>query len=323
MKTVLKKIIGTLGVLSALSVTPFAMAADTQLVTSVKLVVPYPAGGNADSLARVFADEMGKELNKNFVVENKGGAAGAIGAQQVARSKADGATLLLAPAGVMTITPFLRQVNYNPFSDFEPIAKLSESIGIVAVRKDFPGSTLKDLIEYDKQNPGKITYGSAGQGTLTHLQALILAKKLGITALHIPYKGSVEALNDLLGGRIDYQYDSVTLSNVVNGNLKALAIPDKLKLSELKNIPTFSQQGIDLKTSSWFGVFAPAGTPKNLIEEYAKAAQKIMNKPGMDERLLQFGQIPAYLDTNDFIRQSNDDILLYENIIKENNIGLN
>lgn len=318
-----KKITGALGILGVLSAVPVAMAADAPPITSVKLVVPYPAGGNADSLARVFADEMGKEMNKNFIVENKGGAAGAIGAQQVARSKADGATLLLAPAGVMTITPFLRQVNYSPFTDFDPIAKLSESIGVVAVRKDFPGSTLQDLVEYDKQNPGKISYGSAGQGTLTHLQALILARQLGITALHVPYKGSIEALNDLLGGRIDYQYDSVTLSNVMNGNLKALAIPDSLKLPELKSVPTFSQQGIDLKTSSWFGVFAPAGTPPKLIEAYAQAAQKVMSKPGMDERLLQFGQIPAYLDTRNFIRQSNDDILLYENIIKENGIGLN
>lgn len=323
MQIFFERIISVLGILTALSSMPVAMAKETQQLTSVKLVVPYPAGGNADSLARVFADEMSKEMNKNFVVENKGGAAGAIGAQQVARSKADGATLLLAPAGVMTITPFLRQVNYDPFTDFEPIAKLSESIGIVAVRKDFPGSTLKDLIEYDRQNPGKITYGSAGQGTLTHLQALILAKKLGITALHVPYKGSVEALNDLLGGRIDYQYDSVALSNVVNGNLKALAIPDSLKHAELKNVPTFSQQGIDLKTTSWFGVFAPAGTPQTLIDEYALAAQKVMNKPGMEERLLQFGQIPTYLNTKDFIRQSNDDILLYENLIKENNIRLN
>ena len=323
MKISVKKIIDTLSIFGVLAVIPLSVAADLPDISSVKLVVPYPAGGNADSLARVFADEMGKEMKKSFVVENKGGAAGAIGAQQVARSKADGATLLLAPAGVMTITPFLRQVNYNPFTDFEPIAKLSESIGIVAVRKDFPGSTLQDLVEYGRQNPGKITYGSAGQGTLTHLQALILAKKLGIGALHIPYKGSIEALNDLLGGRIDYQYDSVTLSNVVNGNLKALAIPDSLKLPELKNVPTFSQQGIDLKTSSWFGVFAPANTPQSLIEEYEKAAQKVMSKPGMSERLLQFGQIPAYLGTKDFISQSNDDILLYENIIKENNIGLN
>ena len=133
---------------------------------AIKLIVPYPAGGNADKLARLFGQRLGETLGKTIVVENKGGAGGSIGAQYVARSSPDGATLLLAPTAIMAITPFIRPVDYDPETDFAPIAKLASSIGIVTTRKDFPARTIQDLREYGKQHPGQITYGSAGPGYL-------------------------------------------------------------------------------------------------------------------------------------------------------------
>lgn len=290
--------------------------------TPVKMIVPYPAGGNADNLARLFADALGKELNRPVVVENKGGASGAIGAQAVARAKPDGNTLMLAPTGVVTITPFLRKVNYDPVHDFEPIAKLTASIGLVAARKDFPGSTLQDLVKYEKENPGKLTYGSAGLGTLTHLQALLLAKQLGVKALHVPYKGSGEAMNDVLAGRIDFQYDSVVLPAVMDGRLKALAVVDRMKIPALKDVKTIAEQGVELKTSNWYGLFAPKDTPPEIIEAYASASRKAITSPQMVEHLFQFAQVPAFEDHLKFKQSSVSDIALYKQIIADNHITI-
>ena len=289
----------------------------------VKLIVPYPPGGNADNLARLFADRLSKELDRPVVVENKGGASGAIGAQAVARAKPDGNTLMLAPTGVVTITPFLRKVNYDPILDFEPIAKLTASVGLVAARKDFPGSTLQDLVKYEKAHQGKLTYGSAGLGTLTHLQALLLANQLGIKALHVPYKGSGEAMNDVLAGRIDFQYDSVVLPAVMDGRLKALAVVDRMNIPALKDVKTIAEQGVQLKTSNWYGLFAPKGTPSKLIEAYAAASRKVITAPQMAEHLFQFAQLPAFEDHQKFKQSSARDVALYKEIIADNHITIN
>jgi len=307
----------SLSLLGGLMSSQLAVAA-----TPVKMIVPYPAGGNADNLARLFADALGKELGRPVVVENKGGASGAIGAQAVARAKPDGNTLMLAPTGVVTITPFLRKVNYDPVHDFEPIAKLTASIGLVAARKDFPGSTLQDLVRYEKENPGKLTYGSAGLGTLTHLQALLLANQLGVKALHVPYKGSGEAMNDVLAGRIDFQYDSVVLPAVMDGRLKALAVVDRMNIPALKDVKTIAEQGVQLKTSNWYGLFAPKGTPPELVQVYANASRKVIASPQMVEHLFQFAQVPSYEDHLQFKDSSAKDVALYKQIIADNHITI-
>ncbi|MGY6270574.1 tripartite tricarboxylate transporter substrate binding protein [Achromobacter denitrificans] len=289
---------------------------------AIKLIVPYPAGGNADKLARLFGQRLGETLGKTIVVENKGGAGGSIGAQYVARSSPDGATLLLAPTAIMAITPFIRPVDYDPETDFAPIAKLASSIGIVTTRKDFPARTIQDLREYGKQHPGQITYGSAGPGTLTHLQTATLMQKLGIQALHVPYKGSSEALNDLLGGRIDLIVDSVGFPQVANGMASALAITRGERSAALPDVPTLAEQGVALGIPSWFGIYAPAGTPRPIVEGLGSAAEKAMSAPDMEAQLGPMSMYPTFLGPAEFARQLKEDTASCRAVIQQVDVQL-
>lgn len=288
----------------------------------VRVVVPYPAGGNADSLARLFAEGMTRETGITFVVDNKGGAGGSIGAQAVAMAAGDGTTLLLAPTGVQVITPHLRQVPYDPFKDFVPIAKLTSSFGIVAARRDLPANDMRAFIAYAKRSGNKFSYGSAGSGTLTHLQGEVVSLKTGVKMLHVPYKGSAEALNDLLAGRIDIMYDPVTLQQVKAGKLKALATTGAERHPDLPNVPTLAEQELDYALPSWFGLYAPRGTPATMIGQYAAAVEKVLKAPGIRTQLMNFSQYPSYEGPAEFRRQLAIDDAFYRQLIKDGNIRL-
>ncbi len=299
-----------------------AMSAPQAPTGPIKLVVPYPPGGGADKVARLVGQRLGEVLGQTIVVENKGGAGGSIGTQYVARSAADGTTLLLAPTAIMAVTPYLRHVEYDPEKDFVSIAKLTSSIGIVTVRKDFPAQNIQGLIEYGKQHPGKLTYGSAGLGTLTHLQAAALMQRLGIEALHVPYKGSSEALNDLMGGRIDLVVDSLTLPQVLNGSVKALAITRNNRSAALPDVPTLEEQRAVLGIPSWFGIYAPAGTPQAVVDRLGKAAGEVMAGPDMEEQLASMSMYPSFQGPAEFAKQLKIDTAQCRELIKQVNIKL-
>ncbi len=299
-----------------------AAAATEPWTGTIKLVVPYPPGGSTDNLARLFAERMTAELGQVVVIDNRGGAGGTIGAQAVARSNPDGSTLLLAPTAVMTITPYLRTVPYDPIKDFVSISKLASTIGIVAVPKDFPANNMQEFIAYAKAHAGDMTYGSAGLGTVTHLQAAALLSHLGLSALHVPYKGSGPAMNDLMAGRIDMMFDSIVLTQVKNGQLKGLAAKVDARHPDLPNVPTLKEQGIDIELPSWYGLYAPAGTPKAVVDRYAAAAKKIMADPGLQAQLLALSQQVTYLGPADFVKSAAADTKLYRTLIKEANIKM-
>ncbi|MFN5511152.1 MAG: Bug family tripartite tricarboxylate transporter substrate binding protein [Burkholderiales bacterium] len=282
----------------------------------LKLIVPYPAGGNADQIGRLIADRLAGALGQQVVVENRAGAGATIGAQAVARSPADGYTLLLAPSAVMVITHHLRKVPYDPETDFAPIASLSSSYGLVAARADLPASTMAELITLARQQPGKLTFGSAGTATATHLSGEIVHQKAGIKVLHVPYKGSAESLNDLVGGRIDLIYDPVALAQVKAGRLKVLATTAGARHPELPDVPTLKEQGIDVDVGSWFGLFAPKGTPAEIVERIATEAGKAMNAPGTRETLLKFSQYPDYRNPTQFATQIQADTARYKALIQ-------
>ncbi len=281
----------------------------------LKLIVPYPAGGNADSIGRLIAERLSGTLGQQVVVENRAGAGATIGAQAAARSPADGYTLLLAPTAVVAITHHLRKVPYDPETDFTPIACLSGSYGIVAARKDLPANTLPELIALAKKDPGKYTFGSAGTATATHLSGEIVHYKAGIKLLHIPYKGSAESLADLVGGRIDLIYDPVALSQIRAGTLKALAVTSDTRHPELPNVPTLREQGLDVPGGSWFGLFAPRGTPPEIIERLAAESGRALAAPGTRETLLKFSQYPDYKGPAAFARQIATDSATYKDLI--------
>lgn len=321
-----KTVLTTLGLAAALvganvASTP-AHAADTLPKGPVRLVVPYPAGGNADNLARLFAERMTRETGITFVVENKAGAGGTIGAQAVATAPGDGSTLLLAPTAVHVVTPHLRQVPYDPFKDFVPIAKLASTIGIVAARRDLPANDMREFIAYAKTHGGKASYGSAGLGTLTHLQGEVVNINAGVNMLHVPYKGSAEALNDLLAGRIDVMYDPVALQQIKAGRLKALASTGTDRHPDLPDVPTLRELKLDYSLPSWYGLYGPKGLPPALVERYAASAQRVMAAPDMKDMLVKYSQFPSYQGPSQFARQLREDDAFYKQLIEKGNIRL-
>ncbi|MFM1990138.1 MAG: hypothetical protein RJA99_3095 [Pseudomonadota bacterium] len=288
----------------------------------LKLIVPYPPGGNADAIGRWAAEKLSAGLGQQVVVENRAGAGASIGAQAAARSPADGYTLLLAPTAVMAITQHLRKIPYDPEADFAAICCVSNSYGLVAARKDLPANTFREFVPLAKAAPGKFTFGSVGPGTATHLSGEIAALRAGIRLLHVPYKGSAESLTDLVAGRIDLIFDPVALQQVKAGNVKALATTSPGRHPELPDVPTLKEQGIEMPDSGWFGLFAPKGTPAEAIVRMASEIERALAAPGTRETLLKFGQHPQYIGPDAFAARVKADTAMFRDLIAQAGIKL-
>ncbi len=301
------------GALAALALPP--AGAQTWPSQPIKLVVPYPAGGNADAIGRLVANKAGAALGPGMVVENRAGAGGTIGAQAVARAPGDGYNFLLAPVAILAITPHLRRVPYDPETDLVPVAMLSSSYGLMAARKDFPAGNVQEFIALARQQPGKFTFGSAGAATATHITGEIVHLKSGVKLLHVPYKGSADALTDLLGGRIDLMYDPVALAQAKAGNLKVLAVTSNVRHPELPNIATLKESGLDMPGGSWFGLFASKGTPAALVTRMAAEVEKVVTGPEAREAMLKFSQYPDFKGPQAFAKQVQDDRAFFKDLI--------
>lgn len=285
----------------------------------IKLVVPYPAGGNTDNIARLAAEWLAAALSQTVVVENKGGAGGAIGAQAVARSPADGYTLLLTASGVMTIAPHLRQVPYH-VADFTPVASVASSYGLVSARKDLPANNMAEFAALAKREPGRLSYGSAGIATATHLVGEITHLSLGVQLLHVPYKGSGDSLNGLSGGQVDILYDPIALPQVKAGRVKALAVTGKGRHPELPDVPTLTEQGVVYIGSTWFGVFAPKGTPPAIVNQIAAVLDKALKAPTVEKQLATMSLYPDYRGPTALAKAMQDDSAMYKDFIARTGI---
>lgn len=286
----------------------------------VRIIVPYPAGGNSDAIGRFIADKLGAALGQPMVVENKAGAGATIGAEAAARAVGDGYTFLVAPTAVFAITPHLRRVPYDPVADFIPVAQITGSYSIATARKDAPFNSIPELVASAGKAPGKYTFGSAGLATATHLTGEMVNYKADISMLHVPYKGSSEALADLMGGRIDMIYDPVSLTQVKSGTVKAIAVMSKTRHPELPDVPTVREQGYDIDTRSWFGLFAPKGTPKAIVERTAAEVDKVLKMPETRSLLLKMSQYSDYLGPAAFTAQIKEDSAFFKDLIKRANI---
>jgi len=243
-------------------------------------IVPFPPGGAMDVIARTLGESLAKDLGQPIVVENKPGAGGNIGAAQVANAKPDGYTIMIVANGMAVNPSLYKKLSYDPIADFEPISLLADVPNILvtqATRKDV--NSVKDVIEQAKANPGKYTYASAGVGTSIHLAGALFTYLGKLDMLHVPYKGSGPAVSDLLGGQVDYMFDSITSSkpHIDAGKLKALAITTTKRSASLPDVPTIAESGLPgYELRPWFATFAPAGTPVEVIQTLQKAMIKAM-----------------------------------------------
>ena len=297
----------------------FAMPAGAQQDKTIRIIVPYPAAGNADNIARLYGEALGKKLGQTVIIDNKPGAGAVIGAQAAARSANDGSVLFVAPTAVFAVTPHLKQVPYDPHKDFVPVARLTTWIPMMVVRKDFPANNFAEVVSEIKRQAGKYSFASAGPATMTHLMGELLNLKLGMKTLHVPYKGSADFIPDLLSGRVDMVYDSVVVPQVKAGQLKAIASLAEMRHPDLPNVPTLKELGVDLEMPNWYGLFAPKGTPADVVEKLGAASKEVMEALDKD-KLTRMSMANGYLGPAAFKAQIAKDDALMKDVIKKSNV---
>jgi len=278
-----------------------ALLAGPAIADTVKIVVPFAAGGPVDQLARILASELGPKLDSNVIVENRGGAGGAIASEMVARSAPDGNTMLLASLGSQVLSPILKPpAGYDPIKGFEPVMLVGVVPSLIVTSSKLDVATLKDLIAKAKQQ--KLVYGSAGPGTTMNIAVEMLNSAAGIKITHVPYRGAAPAINDLLGGHVDtINADLPVLLPLVNaGSVRALALFAAERSPLLPDLPTTTELGLPtVKMENWYGIFLPAGTPSQTREKLEKALFAVVNTPSIQERFAANG-MHGTLGSKDF-----------------------
>ena len=289
----------------------------------VRLVLPYAPGGATDLIGRPWADKLSQAFGQQFVIENRGGASGIIGTEAAARSAADGYTFLLTPNAPLTVQPLLRKTPYDPLKSFLPVGRVGDLISGFAIHPSVGVKTFKEMVDYAKANPGKLAYGSAGLGTSSHLRIEMLRVKAGIDILHVPYRGSADALNDLLSGTVQMMNEINPMPHVRAGKLILLDISYPERHPDFPDVPTLWEVGYgDAYVPSWYAMWAPAGTPRGIIDKLNARMLEIAGTPDMKAKMLAIN-VAMPLQTPDEMGQHLvEDTRRVADLIKETNLKL-
>jgi tripartite-type tricarboxylate transporter receptor subunit TctC len=277
---------------------PSLAVAQTYPERPITIVVPFSAGGPTDTVTRLVADAMSKDLGQQIVVENVTGAGGTLGAGRVAKAAPDGYTLLLHHIGMATSATLYRKLAYKPLEAFEYVGLVTEVPMVIVGRKDLEPNDLKSLIEYVKANKDKVTYAHAGVGAASHLCGMLFMSKIETPLTTVPYKGTGPALTDLIGGQVDLLCDQTTntTNQIKSGEIKAYATTSGQRLAALPDVPTAKEQGLDIEVAIWHGLYAPKGTPKAIVERLAASLQKALQDETVKNRFASLGTAPVPLD---------------------------
>ena len=264
---------------------------------TVTMVVPTAAGGTTDLSARMLAQALGPVLGQTVVVDNKGGGNGNIAASIVKRAEADGYTLRMQYSGYHVISPHITKQKQWDQGDFQPVANVISAPQIIVVRADLPVKTLPELIAYAKANPGKLNYASSGNGSLQHVTGAMLEQQGGIKMVHVPYKGTGPALQDLLGGQVDLTFGTAPpfMPHIASGKLRVLAVTGKQRLPSLPDVPTTAEAGYPkVDATSWFAVFAPAGVPKAVVDKLTADIRTVVQNAAFQQKAQEQGATADY-----------------------------
>mgnify|MGYP002136656166 FL=1 len=271
--------------------------AQTWPAKPVRLVVPFPAGGATDTVARVVAQQVATETGQSFIVDNKAGAGGTLGATEGMRAAADGYTLVFTTSSTHAISPHLMaKAPYDPVKDFTPIAHVADAASVLLVTPGLPVKSVAELISYAKAHPGELNYASSGNGTIVHLTTEAFRSQAGLQMLHVPYKGTGPALTDLAAGNVQVLFDSIPtgLPHVRSGRLKALAVTGGQRSPLMPELPTVAEAGLPGFTSvTWFGLYGPAKLPADVVRQINAAFNKALRAPEVGAKLAQLGAEPA------------------------------
>src|SRR5258706_10918038 len=302
-------------------------AADEYPNRPVKIVVPFAPGGSTDVVARILADKLGAELKQTFIVDNRAGAGGNIGVSLVAKSNADGYTLLMGTTGVLAINGHLyKNMSFDPEKDFTPVSYTSLITNILVVNPDVPVRTVPELVRLAKSKPGALTFASSGAGSSTHLSGELFKALAGVDILHVPYRGSSQALVDVISGQVTMLFDNApsAIPFVQQGKLRAVAVTSTKRLPNLSDVPTIEESGVKgYESLSWSGIVAPAGTPRPIVSKLNAAIERILAMEDVRQRFASMGVEPVGGPPEAFARHVRAESDKWGRLIKSANITLN
>ena len=322
----LARLVSCLVIAAAFAAMPGAGAADFP-TRPLKLVIPYAAGGPTDIFGRLLAEYLGRDLKQPVFVENKGGAQGAIGAEMVARAEPDGYTLFGTSGSVLILNPLLyKKLSYDPARDFRMLAIVTEVPVVLCVNPQVPAKTVAEFVAYARQNPGKLNFGSSGTGSFTHLAAEMFKQMAGVEMTHIAYKGAAPALTDVMSGKIELMFESVSLAlpPIRYGLLRPLGISSPQRHPDLPDVPTIAESGYpEYLVSVWNAVAVPAKLPDDVARILTDSLDRVMNDPAFRESLQRVGYTAPHPRSAAAIKQFIDaDRVRWSGLIKARNISL-
>lgn len=303
---------------------PFCATAQTNYPSKpIKIIVPFPAGGTSDVLARILGVKLTEAWGQPVVVENRPGSSGNLGADAVAKSPADGYTFALMDVGNLVISPALFKLPFNVQNDFAPVSMVAYSPHLLVVSNKIPVNTTAELIAYAKAQKGKMNFAAAaGMGSATHLAGVVFAKRSGIEWGYVPYKGGAQAMTDLIGGQVDVTFNGMvaTYPHVNAGKIKLIAVSSGKRNGQLGDVPTVAETLPDFLTGSWQGLLAPAGTPKAIVDKVNAEVLKITSMPDVKDRLVHLGAEPTTMSPSDFAKWMSREIPAMAKIVKDEKI---
>jgi tripartite-type tricarboxylate transporter receptor subunit TctC len=319
--------VGTLGLIGALGMTASAPAqAQSYPNKPVRFIIPFPPGGTTDIVGRVVADRIGQFLGQPLVIENRGGGGGSIGAEAVARATPDGYVIGMATVSTMGTNPAAsRSIGYDPMRDFLPITNLAAVPNVLAVHPGVPAKNMAEFLALLRAQPGKLSYATSGTGGIAHMIGELFKATTGTDLVHVPYRGSGPAINDVLGGQVPVLFDNLpsSLQYIQAGRMRALAVATPRRLESLPTVPTFGELGLkDVNDEAWYGLVAPARTPADAIQKLHAAAVKALALPDVIERLHQQGAQPIGNTPEEFGRQIKAEYDKWVRVAKQQNIHL-
>jgi tripartite-type tricarboxylate transporter receptor subunit TctC len=285
----------------------------------VRIIVPYAAGGNSDGMARLAAQRLGEAFGQSFVVENRVGANGAIATEAVARSPADGYTLLWAATPPLTINPALTKVSYDPIKDFAPISAVAVNAFVLVVNKDFPPKTVAEFIAYVRAQPNKLAYAEGSAGSLTHLTMALFLKRAGLQMSNVSYRGNAPALTDVVAGHLPAMFSNISdaMPQAAAGSVRLLAVSSKERAPQLPDVPTVAESGFpDFNVLTWNGLMAPAGTPRDIVDKIAAEIGRAVKDRQFAARLEQYGADPLGNTPAEFSAMVAADTVLWADTIQ-------
>jgi tripartite-type tricarboxylate transporter receptor subunit TctC len=309
----------------ALLAAPHIARAQGYPTKPIRYIVPVAAGGGNDMIARVVTERWGKALGQTFVVDNQSGGGGVVASQITARAAPDGYTLMQGYVATHGTTPATRKVNYDAVKDFTPIGMIGATPNVLAVNANVPAKTVQEFVDFVKRNPGKVSYGSAGAGSLTHLTMELFKQETGTSFVHIPYRGIAPAINDLLGGQTQAMFPGLAaaLPHIRSGRMRALAVTGSKRSPQLPDVPTMQEVGFKgFDAMQWYGSVGPAGIPADIVHRLNETQVAVLKAPDLAEKLASEAVEPWPMTADEFGQYIRDDIARWTALAKARGIQL-